>query len=105
MISKKNGFPDLIICPRALLENWKREIDNFTNNISSYVHYGNKRINHYKMLQNAANIVIVSYETVVSDRALFMSIHWNHIICDESQYLKNPQSRRRQIISQFSEGQ
>ena len=52
------GHPILVVAPRSVIENWRREIEKFTPKLTSLVHLGPKRNKTIKALQESANIVI-----------------------------------------------
>ena len=90
--------PALIICPSSLIANWRTEIFRFAPEFSVLVHCGPHRTGTVSGLQRA-QIVLSTYDTVVQDITVFISMNWSWLICDEAQALKNPESRRRKSIS------
>lgn len=90
--------PALIVCPTSLIANWEREFTRFAPSVQLLVHRGPDRTGIYRCLQ-MANVVIATYDTVVNDLPIFSSFEWSWIICDEAQAVKNPESRRRQVIA------
>ena len=89
-IGNKNN---LVICPVSLLENWKRECGKFAPDIDVYVHHGSKRTGHYKELLEH-NLVVISYNTAVSDLGMLKMVLWDTVILDEAQNIKNFSSSR-----------
>ena len=87
----------LVIAPVSLLENWKREFAKFTRGISVYVHHGSGRTGLYTDLLGF-DVVIISYNTAVSDQSLLRMIPWNLIVVDEAQNIKNPEALRTKSI-------
>ena len=92
--------PALIVCTTTLIANWVREILRFARSLSVYVHRGNERVRIYKEL-NKSDVVITTYDTVVSDISLLRSIEWSIVVADEAQALKNPLAARRKAICQI----
>ncbi|MCY4301922.1 MAG: DEAD/DEAH box helicase [Aestuariivita sp.] len=90
--------PALIICPTSLIENWCQEIFRFGPTLSVSVHRGARRTGIARGLQST-QVVITTYDTLVNDQAIFASISWSWLICDEAQAVKNPDSLRRQAIA------
>lgn len=90
--------PALIVCPTSLIANWEREFTRFAPGVQLLVHRGPDRTGIYRGLQKA-NVVIATYDTVVNDLPIFSSFEWSWVICDEAQAVKNPESRRRQVIA------
>lgn len=90
--------PALIVCPTSLIANWVREIERFAPDLSVLVHRGAHRAGVVSGLQ-IVQVVITTYDTMVNDIALFSSLEWSWVVCDEAQAIKNPDSNRRQAIS------
>lgn len=89
--------PALIVCPTSLIANWVREIERFAPTLEVGVHRGSHRTGVVSGLQTTS-VVITTYDTMVNDIALFSSLEWSWVICDEAQAIKNPASNRREAI-------
>ena len=89
-VGNKNN---LVICPVSLLENWKRECGKFAPDIDVYVHHGSKRTGYYKELLEH-DLVVISYNTAVSDLGMLKMLLWDTVILDEAQNIKNFSSSR-----------
>jgi SNF2 family DNA or RNA helicase len=87
----------LIVARATLLENWRREIAKFTDGLAVQVHHGPNRVGNYRILLKN-DIVITSYDLVVRDNSMFKMIHWDLIIADEAQDIKNPEAARTRAI-------
>jgi SNF2 family DNA or RNA helicase len=94
-----NESPALIVCPTTLIANWTREISRFAPGLTIMVHRGAGRAGIYKRLM-ATQVVITTYDTVVSDISIIRSVHWSFVVADEAQAIKNPDSLRRQALIQ-----
>lgn len=81
----------LVICPTSLTYNWEKEIQKFTPHLKSYIHHGVKRSTSAKAFADY-DIIISSYGTIRSDIKLFMDLHFDYVVLDESQAIKNPKS-------------
>jgi SNF2 family DNA or RNA helicase len=79
----------LIISPSTLIFNWQNEIKKFTPHLKTYTHYGPNR-SSLKELDSSYDLIITSYGLVRREIAQFRNIHFNYIILDESQAIKNP---------------
>lgn len=86
----------LVICPSALVENWRREILKFTLGLDVQCHLGSDRTGYYRDL--IAPIVITTYDVARIDRPILSQIRWDILILDEAQYIKNPESKRTKAI-------
>jgi SNF2 family DNA or RNA helicase len=90
----------LVVCPVSLLENWRREISRFYPSLSVFVHYGSKRPGDYRQLLKY-DVTIMSYSCSITDAGLLTMIHWNLLVIDEAQNIKNPSARRTKAVKQI----
>ncbi len=92
----------LVICPKTLLYNWAAEIDKFHTNIPFCVIEGDRKTR--KELINSPNIrlFIVSYSIATNDIDELRKIHFNWIILDEAQNIKNVSTLRSAAIKKLS---
>ena len=114
-----NGFPNLIICPKIVIEEWKNAITKFFGDTYKYLHFitnSNKDINIDELCKY--KFIITNYETIISimksenivskniesntrlftsidklktmkGNQLIVNLNWNRIICDESHRINN----------------
>ena len=82
----------LVVCPTTLIYNWKNEVEKFTPSLNWHIHHGSMRSRDTDELIKH-NIIITTYGTLRSDIQLFLKIHFDYIILDESQAIKNPSSK------------
>lgn len=90
--SVKNKY--LIICPSSLKYNWKSEIQKFFPILSDKV--------SIDLQKNCENIHIVSYEQ--AKKIASMQIHYDVIILDESQKIKNKKTLAWENINNINSG-
>ncbi len=85
--------PSLVVVPRSLLFNWAAEIDKFCPDLQYIIHHGTGRA---KMIEELLpiHVIITTYGTAASDIELFKDFEFNYVILDESQAIKNPESKR-----------
>lgn len=86
----------LVICPSALVENWRREIEKFTKGIEVQCHFGPNRSRYFRDL--SASVVITTYDIAKIDAVVLSQHIWDIIILDEAQFIKNPDSQRSKAI-------
>jgi non-specific serine/threonine protein kinase len=86
------GMNALVVCPTTLMYNWENEIKKFTSDLSYYIHHGGTRTRNKKIFEEK-NIIITTYGTLRSDIKLFTETSFDFVILDESQSIKNPQSK------------
>jgi len=89
---QNSGLKALVICPTTLIYNWENEIKKFTPSLSWRIHHGNVRSRSKEEFEGS-DIIITTYGTLRSDIQLLMKIHFDYIILDESQAIKNPASK------------
>lgn len=88
--------PNLVIAPTTLLFNWKDEIEKFAPGLDYFIHHGQR----YDSPSDFKNhqVVLTSYGIAVNDIALLSKINFNLIIADESQAIKNLNSKRHKAL-------
>jgi hypothetical protein len=98
---QRNSEQSVLLCvPNSLIINWSREFTKFAPQIDIHVYQGPDRYLQpveFEKLQ----IVLTTYELLVRDYSVFQKKFWNALICDEAQFLKNPDSQRSQTVSRF----
>jgi len=82
--------PSLIVMPRSLLNNWKNELEKFNPNLSFYTYYEQTRdIKEF----SKHHIILTTYALVRNDIEKLKDIEFDTIILDESQNIKNIESK------------
>ena len=97
----ENRKPALVIAPVSLLENWKREFQRFSPETSVHIHHGSKRTGRYQELA-AHDVIVISYNTAISDLSMLRMIKWDMVAIDEAQNIKNPYAERTKSIKRIS---
>jgi len=92
-LCEKNGkLKALVACPTTLMYNWENEIKKFTPTLTYQIHHGAQRTRD-KNIFDSYNIVITTYGTLRSDIKLLSEQNFDCVILDESQAIKNPNSK------------
>jgi len=84
-------YPDekgvsLIVMPRSLLFNWRRELETFCPTLSVYTYYADDRnMDEARKHQ----VVLTTYGMLRSDIEIFTAVPFHAVILDESQAIKN----------------
>lgn len=93
--------PFLVITPASTLHNWIAEFDKFLPSFKTCSYWGN--VNERKGLRkqlNQANVVVTSYQMIVTDEKIFKRTKWHYMILDEAQAIKSSASLRwRTLLS------
>jgi SNF2 family DNA or RNA helicase len=89
---KEGNIKAIVICPTTLIYNWENEIRKFTPSLTWRIHHGSMRTRDIQELQQA-NIIITTYGTLRSDIQVLLKIHFDYVVLDESQAIKNPASK------------
>lgn len=90
----------LVILPASLVFNWEEEIKRFAPQLSVYKHVGSKR--HKKLeLLHGFDIMLTTYHTALKDVEFLKEITFEYIVLDESQQIKNKDSKIFKAINQL----
>ncbi|MFZ3468681.1 DEAD/DEAH box helicase [Streptomyces sp. 4.24] len=89
--------PTLVVCPASLLGNWQREIERFAPGTPVRRFHGAGRSLEgpagLKGLEGPdAGFVLTTYGTMRLDAPRLASVHWDMVVADEAQHVKNPRS-------------
>lgn len=92
-VSERSAPSALLVVPSSLIANWKRELLRFAPSLSWRIHRGSQRTTNPRDLAGF-DVVITTYDTVVSDLSLLMQHSWQVIVLDEAHYLRNDDTAR-----------
>jgi len=87
-----DAAPSLIIVPNSLLFNWQNEVEKFVPGRNCHVYYGTKRKGQETFAE--ASFVLTTYGTAMADLFFLQSQSFSYMILDESQMIKNRNSKR-----------
>ncbi len=93
LADQKNKNSSMVIVPRSLLFNWAAELDKFCPSLTYVIHHGPNRGKDLEALTKR-DLIISTYDTTAADIGLFQNYRFNYIVLDESQAIKNPDSKR-----------
>jgi superfamily II DNA or RNA helicase len=85
----------LLVMPRSLLFNWRRELETFGPELSSYTYYANNRDLKEGLKHQ---LVLTTYGTLRSDIAAFSAEDFHAVILDESQAIKNLKTQTAKAV-------
>lgn len=85
----------LIVAPTTLLTNWEHELAKFAPGLQTGIFHGNTR----DIKKSAsAEIIITTYGTVRSDKAVLSKEKWLCLVIDEAQNIKNSAAEQTQSV-------
>ncbi|MDH5675678.1 MAG: DEAD/DEAH box helicase [Myxococcales bacterium] len=80
--------PTLVVCPASVMYNWEREIERFRPSL---------RVNRYhgpgRTLDMKADVTLTTYAVLRIDSDKLAAEHWDTVVIDEAQYIKNADSQ------------
>lgn len=89
--------PNLVVVPTSLIFNWRNETAKFAPHLKILELWGSKR--QTKNVDfNQFDLVLISYGTLLSDIEVLREQEFNLLILDESQAIKNPNSKRYKAV-------
>lgn len=94
---KGNTGTNLVVVPTSLLFNWQREIEKFAPHLQYYTLYGSDR-NTSDVDMEHHHLILTTYGTLLTDIKILKDKKFNLIILDESQAIKNPESKRYKSV-------
>jgi SNF2 family DNA or RNA helicase len=80
--------PCLIVVPRSLIFNWKQEATRFAPQLRVLDHTGMERMNNWAGMQQF-DVILTTYGTLRRDAPLLKDIHFDTVVLDEAQSIKN----------------
>jgi len=96
----KEYLKALIVLPSSLVFNWYSEARKFTPHFRRVQYVGNDRKLLSKKLEKY-DLIFTSYAVVSRDVSILEKYHFRYLILDESQYIKNKNSKIFKAISQI----
>jgi hypothetical protein len=90
----------MIIMPVSLIHNWEAELKKFAPSLNIYKLQGTQRTKIVNELLEA-DVLLTSYGVVRNDIDLLKDINFKYVILDESQTIKNPDSKIYKAVAQL----
>jgi SNF2 family DNA or RNA helicase len=93
----------LLVCPKPLVTNWRREFNLWAPEIPLAIIEGDQAKRRWQWTEEIAPVKIANYEILMRDRdCLEQGQHFDLVILDEAQRIKNPNSSTAQITRAIS---
>ncbi len=96
------GGQALIICPSSLVDNWAAEAMRFTPDLAVAKIVEPKRESKLATAMAEASILITSYAVFRRDAELYRELHFDAVVIDEAQSIKNPDAAISKAVHQVS---
>ncbi len=90
----------LIILPASLVFNWAREFKKFAPHLTICRHVGQRRQKNEKILSRY-DVILTTYQTALRDVHVLENIEHEYIVLDESQQIKNRESKIFKAINRL----
>jgi superfamily II DNA or RNA helicase len=90
----------LVVVPTSLLFNWQNELKRFAPLLRVYPYARRNRLKDKDAVSVFPHydVIITTYVTLRNDIDIFASFVFHHLILDESQYIKNPESQTYKAV-------
>jgi hypothetical protein len=89
-------LPNLVVCPKSVMDNWRAEADRFTSGLRVKVWPPSELEGFHEQLGDA-DLHVINYSQLRSLGESLVPIRWQAVILDEGQYIKNPNSQTAQV--------
>lgn len=94
----------IIICPFSVLENWKREIEKWSNlNVYRFCSANSSRYDDLDRWMQVGGCLIANYEQAQKIRAVIPKYKIDLIVVDEAHYIKSPWTKRTINTTQLAQ--
>ena len=90
----------IIVMPTSLIHNWEKEIKKFTPDLKCFKFIGQNRPKDIRIF-NKFDIILTTYGIVRNEFNLLNTYKFFYLILDESQYIKNPDSKIYKAVNQL----
>jgi SNF2 family DNA or RNA helicase len=92
----------LLVCPKPLVTNWLREFGVWAPEIPTMVIEGDQARRQWQWRLPDVPLRIANYELLLRDRNLLADLHFDLVVLDESQRIKNRDSSTHEVVSSIS---
>jgi hypothetical protein len=88
--------PTLLVVPMSVVGNWMHEAKRFCPGLRVVVHHGVDRAQDAEFMARAASAdaVVTTYALAHRDRETLGRVHWQRVVLDEAQNIKNPTAKQ-----------
>jgi SNF2 family DNA or RNA helicase len=90
----------LIVVPKSIVTQWKKEIDHFAPSLNVFIYDGPDRTRNPNYLLES-DVVIAPYSLLTEDTMMLHKIKWGRIVLDEGHEIRNPSSSKFKSVCQL----
>jgi non-specific serine/threonine protein kinase len=91
----------LIVLPASLIYNWSNELKRFAPSLTVLINVGTKRERDARILRRY-DVLLTTYQTALRDKTVLGELELSYIVLDESQQIKNRQSKVFRAINELA---
>lgn len=91
----------LVVLPASLVYNWSTELSKFAPGLSVLANVGSKRSRDPRVLRRY-DVLLTTYQTAQRDAAVLGSLDLEYIVLDESQQIKNRNSKIFRALNELA---
>mmetsp|Transcript_2765 Transcript_2765/g.10639 ORF Transcript_2765/g.10639 Transcript_2765/m.10639 type:complete len:1059 (-) Transcript_2765:36-3212(-) len=102
---KKVREPHIIIVPKSVMRNWRKEIQRWCPILVPFLFHGDKeeRVQmRQQLIAKNFDVLITSYEMAIIEQDTLKQIQWHYLVIDEAHRIKNEHSVLSQVIRLFN---
>ena len=101
----KNVYgPHIIVCPKAVLPNWRNEFARWLPNLDVVFYDGKpeerKILRDEYLNESKFHVLLTHYDLLMRDKSRLSKIQWNYLIVDEGHRLKNSECQLARTLAQ-----
>ncbi|MFJ4067735.1 DEAD/DEAH box helicase [Pseudomonas sp. NPDC089996] len=94
LLHRAAAGPQLVVAPTSVTLNWQAESRRFAPQLNLRLYHQARTLSDL----GPGDVVITSYGLLQQDSATFAACHWNSVVLDEAQAIKNAQTKRSQAV-------
>jgi len=104
LIHTREARRALLVCPKPLVTNWQREFRSWAPELPVLVIEGDRGRRRWQWQQSDAPVVVANYEILRRDADIVTdpSLHFDLMVLDESQRIKNRSGSTAQVVRAVS---
>jgi len=102
---EKRTDAHIVIVPKITLGKWKKEIGEWCPALRALSFYGNseerEQIKSGPLRNDTFDVILTTFETIIKEKGILGKMHFDYLILDEAQRIKNDQSVLSQVLRKF----